>query len=62
MKLFRLLFLLVINLAFNQGLHASSDNNDIFYEVLKKGEIRIGVSILPPWVMKNKEGKFTSNG
>jgi len=58
MKLFRLLFLLVINLAFNQGLHASSDNSDIFYEVLKKGEIKIGVSILPPWVMKNKEGKL----
>ena len=58
MKLFRLLFLLLIALAYNQGLHASCDNDDIFYDIQKKGEIRIGVSILPPWVMENKEGKL----
>jgi polar amino acid transport system substrate-binding protein len=58
MKLFRQLFLLMFTLAFSQGLYARSDNNDIFYDIQKKGEIRIGVSVLPPWVMKNKEGKL----
>ena len=58
MKLFRQLFLLMITLAFSQGLYARSDNNDVLYDIQKKGEIRIGVSILPPWVMKNKEGKL----
>jgi len=58
MKLFRQLFLLMITLAFSQGLYARSDSNDIFYNIQKKGEIKIGVSILPPWVMKNKEGKL----
>ncbi len=58
MKLFRQLFLLMITLAFSQGAYARSGNSDIFYGIQKKGEIRIGVSILPPWVMKNKEGKL----
>ncbi len=58
MKRFRLLFLLILSLAFNQGLHAGSGNNDLFYDIQKKGEITVGVSILPPWVMKNKEGKL----
>lgn len=53
---FRLILLLVTALTFSQPLHAASDKNDIFYSIQKQGEITVGVSILPPWVMKNKEG------
>jgi len=59
MKLFRQLFLVIIGLVtFNQGLYASSGNNDVLYDIQKKAEITVGVSILPPWVMENKEGKL----
>ena len=58
MKFFRSLLLLIITLSFSQTLLAGSDNKDIFYSILKKGEIQVGVSILPPWVMKNKKGEL----
>lgn len=58
MKFIRSLFLLVFTFAFSQNLFASSDNKDIFYDILKKGEIQVGVSVLPPWVMKDKKGEF----
>jgi len=58
MKFIRSLFLLVFTFAFSQNLFASSDNKDIFYNILKKGEIQVGVSVLPPWVMKDKKGEF----
>jgi len=58
MKFFRSLFLLVITLAFSQGLLADSGKQDVFYTIQKKGEIKVGVSIMPPWVMKNKKGEL----
>jgi polar amino acid transport system substrate-binding protein len=57
-KHFRQPFLLVIVLFFSQLLNAASDKNDIFYDIQKKGEITVGISVLPPWVMKNKDGKY----
>jgi len=58
MKFFRSLFLLIITFIFSQGLYADSSSQDIFYAIQKKGEIEVGVSILPPWVMKNKKGEL----
>lgn len=58
MKLFKSLFLLfslILGLSGTSVLQAS-ENTDIFYNILKKGEITVGVSLLPPWVMKNKKG------
>jgi polar amino acid transport system substrate-binding protein len=58
MKHLRSLFLLIITFAFSQTLYANSAGNDIFYSIQKKGEIKVGVSILPPWVMKDKKGEL----
>ena len=58
MKFFRRLLLVIIPVIFSHQLYARSDKNDVFYKVQKTGEITVGVSILPPWVMKNKEGKL----
>ena len=58
MKIFRPLLILIISFAFSLPLLADSDNNGVLSAIQKNGEIRIGVSILPPWVMKNKEGKL----
>lgn len=56
MKLFRPLFLLIITFTFSQTPYAGQDNNDVFYDIQKKGVIEVGVSILPPWVMRGKDG------
>ena len=37
-------------------MHASQDNKDVFYDIQKRGVIKVGVSILPPWVMRSKDG------
>jgi polar amino acid transport system substrate-binding protein len=58
MKLLRSLLLLIITFTFSHSLIAGSGNNDIFYDIQKKGEIKVGISILHPWVMKNKKGEF----
>jgi len=58
MKLFSSVFLLMITFAFGQNLYAGTDNKDVFYSIQKKGEIKVGVSMLPPWVMKNKKGEL----
>ncbi len=58
MKFFRSLLLLIITICFSQTLLAGSGNKDIFYAIQKKGVIQVGVSVLPPWVMKNKKGKL----
>ncbi|MFV9614841.1 MAG: transporter substrate-binding domain-containing protein [Gammaproteobacteria bacterium] len=58
MKLFRHLLLVIITITSSQQLYASSEKNDIFYKIQQAGEIIVGVSILPPWVMKNKEGRL----
>lgn len=58
MKFIRSLFLLVISFVFSQSLFASAETTDIFYKIQKKGEITVGVSILAPWVMKDKKGEL----
>ena len=58
MKHLRSLLLLIITLAFSQTLLASSASNDILYDIQKRGEIKVGVSILPPWVIKDKKGEL----
>ncbi|MBE9567072.1 MAG: transporter substrate-binding domain-containing protein [Proteobacteria bacterium] len=65
MTFFRSLFLLIAllgslagSLAFSPLSHAGSSSNDILSQIQKKGEMRIGVSILPPWVMENKKGEL----
>jgi len=57
MKFFRQFFLLVITLVFSQYSYADS-GNDLLSDILKKKEITVGVTILAPWTMKNKEGKL----
>ena len=62
MKIFRKSLLLVIALfigsIFSVQLYASESKNGVLNSIQKKGEITVGVSILPPWVMKNKQGEF----
>jgi len=56
MKFIRTLFLLVIALTFSQSLYAGQGKKDVFYDIQKKGVLTVGVSILPPWVMRSKDG------
>ncbi len=62
MNVFRKTFLLIITLlvtsTFSQQLHARSPKSNVLSSIQKKGEITVGISILPPWIMKNKEGKL----
>jgi len=58
MKRLRQPFLLLMVLFMSQLLNAAPAKNDIFDEIQKKGEIIVGISILPPWIMKNKDGKY----
>ena len=57
-KIFKPLFFLIISLVFSQELSANSDKEDIFYTIIKNGEITVGVSILPPWIMKNTKDEL----
>ena len=57
MKFFRQFLFLVTTLFFSQQIYAGS-GNDILTNIQKKKEITVGVAILTPWVMKNKEGKL----
>ena len=57
MKLFsRLLVSLLVLLGSITTSYAASE--DVFDQIIKKGEIRVGVSIMAPWVMKDKDGKY----
>ena len=62
MKIFSKPLLLVITLfvgsIFSAQLYASESKNGVLNSIQKKAEITIGVSILPPWVMKNKQGEL----
>lgn len=62
MKIFSKSLLLVITLfvgsIFSAQLYASESKNGVLNSIQKKAEITIGVSILPPWVMKNKQGEL----
>ena len=33
-------------------------SSDVFDQIIKKGEIRVGISIMAPWVMKDKQGNY----
>ena len=37
---------------------SNAASEDVFEQILKKGEIRVGIAIMAPWVMKDKEGKY----
>lgn len=52
----RLLVSLLFIFTFAGTTHAAS--NDVFDQVIKKGEIRVGISIMAPWVMKDKKGNY----
>ena len=39
-------------------LFASPEQDNILNTIQKKGEITVGVTLLAPWIMKNKEGKL----
>ena len=54
MKRIKLFFCLIILASFSNSAHA-----DAFNRVLKSGELRVGVSLSEPWVMKEKEDSFT---
>ncbi len=55
MKFFKILFLLILSLTFSSAATAASNLLD---SIQKAGEIRVGVSIMPPWVMADKNGKL----
>jgi polar amino acid transport system substrate-binding protein len=56
-SLLRPILIVAFAFAFSQNLLASPDK-DIFYSIQKNGEIRVGVSVLAPWVMKDKKGEL----
>ncbi|UCB54931.1 MAG: transporter substrate-binding domain-containing protein [Thiotrichales bacterium] len=57
MKFFSRLFAsLLFLLAVTNHSHAASQ--DVFDQIIKKGEIRVGISVMAPWVMKDKDGKY----
>ena len=57
MKFFTQLF---ISLLFLLGITCTSAaaSQDVFDQIIKKGEIRVGISVMAPWVMKDKDGKY----
>ncbi len=55
MKFFKILFLLILSLTFSSAATAAGNLLD---SIQKAGEIRVGVSIMPPWVMADKSGKL----
>jgi polar amino acid transport system substrate-binding protein len=58
MKFFSRLFAaLLIMFGLSNTSFAAAD--DVFDQIIKKGEIRVGISIMAPWVMKGKDGKYT---
>ena len=57
MKLFsRIIMPLLLVLGISSGAAAGSP--DVFDQIIKKGEIRVGISIMAPWVMKDKDGEY----
>lgn len=54
MKRIKLFFCLITLVLLSNSAHA-----DAFNQVLKSGELRVGVSLSEPWAMKDKEGNFT---
>ena len=57
MKLFsRIIYALFFLLSISTATHAAQQ--DIFDQIINRGEIRVGISIMAPWVMKDKNGKY----
>jgi len=54
MKRIKLFFCLIISMLISNSAHA-----DTFNQILKSGELRVGVSLAEPWVMQDKEGNLT---
>jgi polar amino acid transport system substrate-binding protein len=38
---------------------AAAASTDLLKRVLDRGELRVGISLLPPWIMKDKDGNYT---
>jgi polar amino acid transport system substrate-binding protein len=57
MKFFSRLF---ISLLFLLGIASTcvAASQDVFDQIIKKGEIRVGISMMAPWVMKDKDGNY----
>ena len=55
MKFLKALFLLLLSLTFSNTATAAGSLLD---SIQKAGEIRVGVSIMPPWVMLSKKGEL----
>ncbi len=57
MKFFSRLF---ISLLLLPGIASTSlaASQDVFDQIIKQGEIRVGISIMAPWAMKDKEDKY----
>jgi len=56
MKFLKALFLLVLAVAFTSNAAAATDG--LLKSIQKSGEIKVGVSVLPPWVMQDKKGEL----
>ncbi len=57
MKLFSRIFIsLLLLLGVNTTALAASQ--DVFDQIINKGEIRVGISIMAPWVMKDRDGRY----
>ena len=54
MKRIKLFFCLIISMLILNSAHA-----DKFNQILKSGELHVGVSLAEPWVMQDKEGNLT---
>ena len=54
MKRIKLFLCLIISMLISNSAHA-----DTFNQILKSGELRVGVSLAEPWVMQDKEGNLT---
>ena len=57
MKFFSRIFLSLL-LMLGVTTTAMAASPDVFDQIIKKGEIRVGISIMAPWVMKDKNGKY----
>lgn len=58
MKFSKTLAILALILTFTSNAGATTIANGLLASIQKSGEIKIGVSIMPPWVMQNKKGKL----
>jgi polar amino acid transport system substrate-binding protein len=55
----RIIFLFTLICSLLSAPLAMADSRDVLQQVIDRGEIRVGVSILPPWVLKSTDGSYT---